>query len=236
MRGYLVGDPHEVAPQVLLKTTSLMQIDMIALCETVRVELEGRRAEFNRLDVENGNHGDHLLVVWGFVEQVARQNPNARPEIILAEISRALGRISNCNTARAYTLVCNRLARRFSDGNLSLDAIADLAGRLVKGLPPGSADGERAQSAGRLAEILLRQLGGQKSLGKLAGQYDAAELLTNGLAVAHAARAGEPLLEAGITFLVGSSPLGYAPQRKASAQLILKTLLIEIDRQTSCPS
>lgn len=207
------------------------QFDLLALTSTVRVQLEENRDYFNQLDTTNGNHGDHLLAVWERVAATVREYPDSPPEALLGEIGKSLEHITSCNTARAYALVTRRLARRFAAGDLTLDAIADLAQRLVKGLPPDSIDADKARSAGRLAETLLRQIGGQGRLRELADRFGIAELFSTGIDAARAAQAGRPALHAGVAFLVSNSPLGYAPHRKISAQLVLKTLLVEINRQ-----
>lgn len=206
-----------------------MTIQIQALWRALYEHLQENRERFNREDRANQNHGDHLLAAWEAVDAAQQAQLHDDPAEWLACAGRTLGVLPDNGAARAYAVACESLVRRFEEGSLTQAVLVDLALRLSQ---PASQTGIDNKAAGLLAERLLKHLGGQGRMQRLAEQFGVAGLLEGGLQALRASNAGQEPLETGVALLVSRSPLSAPQHRRQAAESILALLLREIARHT----
>lgn len=167
-----------------------------------------------------------MLELWQSLDAAVQAHPAERPPVLLEHIDRALGRLSQDETVPAYRAVLKRLHGAWLAGELDEARLIALARRLLHGDPALNLN--TTGLTGVLAG-LVRSLGGAEQAQRLAGRLGVADLLAGGLGLA----GGQPdaALQAGVIFLVGQSQLGSLPHQAESGRLVLRTLLVEIDRQ-----
>lgn len=202
------------------------RLDWPVLSASVLHELTVHRERLNAVDQAYQNHGDQLLELWQLLDAVVRAHPAERPPALFEPIERALELRPESETLHAYRNILKRQQAAWLAGELDEERLILLAQRLLHGNPEH--DVGNGPLAGALAG-LIRSLGGTARAQRLAERFGVADLLAGGLDLT----GGNPgaALQAGVAFLVGQSPLAARPHLAESGRLVLRTLLLEIDRQ-----
>jgi hypothetical protein len=205
------------------------KLNLMLLSSAVFSILEQFRETLNEADRYNQDHGDHMLALWGSIGSALQGNPDASSEEALALAAEALAHSEPNGSVLVYQSVITGLARRYAQGSLGDKDVIELSRRLLH--EPTGLSSEQGNLGGLFAS-LLQGAGRIQRLRQLAEQLGAGALFEGGLAMLAGDASGIPALQAGVALIVQNSVLVNPAHRARSAELVLNSLLLEVDRQT----
>lgn len=187
--------------------------------------LQQEQTILNAADTLNQNHGNNLVVIWEQIYLITQANSDQPNDQILEQAAQALDTLQPNGSIKPHQELLQNLSVKLTDGSLDEQKLIKLAQQIVQG---NSLPRQSLSRFGRSFLGVSRMIGADR-LGELADQMGAGALFQSGLGMLQGAE--DATLNAAVAFLVGQSDFGNIPHRSKSAQLVLKTILLEVNRQ-----
>jgi membrane-bound inhibitor of C-type lysozyme len=233
-------------------------IDMAKLFGSVASKLLASKAELNKADTQNSDHGDNISQAFKVIASAVKASGNSPVSTQLSNASTALQQQVHSGSGAYYAQGLAQAATALqgqqtltTDNMMTLVTSlvggglapalqpnqaqpADLLGGLLGGILGGGAaePGQAAQPAqatsGDLLGGLLGGLAGGASGGTNPQALDFGDLLNAGLGYMQAKGRGEDDLQAIVDGVIQASPLATNPARARSAQIIAGTILQQV--------
>jgi hypothetical protein len=217
------------------KQSSSRGIDLTQIFGAAAQALAANQSALNQADTHNGNHGDNMVQTFNLITQALASQKDAQPSDALAYASQMLNQNANSGSAAVYAQGLAQAAQQFQ----GQQAVTPENGMgLLQALMGGGAS-SASPSAGGGMDLLGSLLGGggNASSGgaldslmdlakgeKLDGQ-DVSNLLNAGMAFLNAKNQGQDTMQAAVSALVSSGPLGQQPHRKQSGEVVAGALM-----------
>jgi hypothetical protein len=201
-------------------------LDLTALLTQTAQVVAAARAELNRLDTVNGNHGDHLLAIF---QEAATFTPTGDLATDLGAAAARLQALPDNGAAQDYAAGLTALAESFGRAGLQLADLEPHARALLVNDP-------EAPAPPRQSEVLRAVASGFSAWGRAApaapngsaAGLDLGGLLGLGMAYLQAKAQGGARVDILAEAAVSVSPLARVPHRAAGARLALRALLLAI--------
>lgn len=197
------------------------KLDLLALFQTVASALEDNQESLNKADSYNGDHGDNMVKIFNLVTEAVGEKAGSSPADQLEHAGKLLTR-QNSGSAKVYADGLLEASKTFEDRSITVEDAMTLVQTLLGGGNAGD-----AAKTGSLTEMLGDFLDGDDGEG-----LDAGDLLNAGLAFFSAKNRGESTSQALIEAVTSASPLGEVPHRAQSSQVVVSTILENLDSFT----
>jgi hypothetical protein len=209
-------------------STSNKSIDLAQLFRVASQALAANQNVLNQADTGNGNHGDNMVQIFNLVTQALASQQKSSPAEQLAYASQALAQNATSGSSQVYAQGLAQAANQVK-GKQGLTAENALS--LVQALLGGQQSGSNA-SSGAGADLLGALLGGGSAGGASASDdgLDVGDLLNAGMAFMNAKQQGQDNVQALVSALVSSGPLGQQPHRQQSGEIVANALMSAIAR------
>jgi hypothetical protein len=219
-------------------------IDLSSLFNVATQALAANQTSLNQADTYNQNHGDNMVQAFNLITQAMASQRGAPPAQQLQHASQVLAQQQGASgSTRAYSQGLAQAAQQFQGQKA---VTPDNAMQLIQSLFGG---GQQQQAAPQGADLLGSLLGGMQQqqaapqgtdlLGSLLGGgqtptqganqqgsgIDAGDLLNAGMAFMNAKQQGQGNLQAALSALISSGPMGQSAHRQQSGQLVVNSLL-----------
>lgn len=195
-------------------------MDLASIFNVATQALSANQASLNQADTENQNHGDNMVQVFNMISQVMAKQPGASPSEQLNQASQYLSQHGTSGSAQVYSQGLQQAAQQFQGQSA---VTPDNAMTLVQSLLGGG------QSTSQGADLLGSLLsGGQPSTQGSDAQgsgLDLGDLLNAGMTFMNAKQQGQDNLQAALSTLMASGPMGQKPHRQQSGQVVANALL-----------
>jgi hypothetical protein len=210
------------------------------LFDAVSSALEANRQDLNRADLENGDHGEHMVEVF----QIAAQAAEARQDASLADgmeyaAQRLEAQINN-GSAQVYAHGLRQMGEQLRRRDVTLeDLIATVRGAvLTKDSAPGSPEAAAGQNdPSRSAETLKALLAGLAAWNQVEdgkpvpdNPLDMGAMFEFGMAYLQAKQRNQERIDVLADAAASASPLGKIPYRYRSGVIAIRALLQAMQR------
>jgi hypothetical protein len=197
--------------------------------------LEQRQA-LNQADPYNGDHGDHMVEVFGVAAQAAREKSGAGLAEAMEYAAGLLAGLAGNGSAQVYAHGLAQVAAQLRRYEVSLEELSVFVQKALE-----EEGGESAASAEpRSGEVLKALLAGLAGWGQIErGQtpsgnpLDMAALFDLGVAYMQAKGRGGSRAEVLAEAAASASPLGSVPHRRQSGKIAIQAFLGAIARGRS---
>lgn len=205
------------------------KIDYQQLSHAVVQILQTHQAALNEADTANQNHGDHMLTIWQAIQAQLSANPGEPVPVQLHRAAASLAALPANGSAEPYRKMLADLAEGLESDRIDESEVLRAASRLVN--PTPEVVKGTTSTLGGLFRGMARRAGGLVNLNQMAEQMGVGNLFESGLNLLNGANSEGVLLEAAVTMMVQRSELAGVPHRAYSGKLVLRTLILELDRQ-----
>lgn len=192
-------------------------MDLAPLFNAAVQALSANRGALNQADAYNQNHGDNMVQIFNLITQALSSKSGAPPSQQLEHASKYLAVHGTSGSAKAYSEGLARAARQF-EGQKSVtpeNAMMLVQSLLGGGMPAG----QGSQGGGALDAIM------DLTRGEQLDANDVGALLNAGMAFLGAKQQGQDNMQAAISALVSSGPMGQSPHRAQSGELVANALM-----------
>ncbi len=187
----------------------------------------------NQLDGFNGNHGDNMAKNLQLIVQALQSQKAKAPAAALLQAAKALQTRGVGGSSRDYAVGLSQAAREVSGrSDLGSEDVVALLQTIMASVPAQGASPQPSQSQTQnvLDALLGSSAGRGASGGGSAGQLDAGDLLSAGMAFLQAKQSGaddmSAIVQAAGSALGGQgNPLQLGSARAASGGLIAQSIL-----------
>jgi hypothetical protein len=211
-------------------------LELASVFSAVGEALEARRADLNRLDEYNHDHGDHMVEVFELASQAALEKQGAPLADAMQRAADLLSARAENGSAQVYARGISLLAGQFRQRQIGLEDLLPMVHNQLSESKT-SEEGESFRS-GDVTKALLNALAEWEALeasrmgevGRKAGGLDVGYLFTVGMAYLQAKQKGGDRLDVLSETVVSASPLGAVPYRHASGVIAVRALLEALGR------
>lgn len=193
---------------------------------SVRDILEQNRAVLNQLDLENGDHGDHMVEIFDVAARAADERRGIPLAQAMEHVSHELSQRLENGSAQLYSSGLAQFALQFASRQVELEELL----AYVQGLLQEKQEQKQAGPP-RAGDVLKALVGGmsgwqqvEAGLAQPAG-LDMGYLFDLGVIYMQSKQRGGTRLEVLADAAATASPLGKLPHRHASGKIALQALL-----------
>ncbi len=194
--------------------------------EAVAERLKAERLALNQLDAINGNHGDHMVVIFQVASQAARKIAGNDLASAMELASQQLQALQDNASAQLYAIGLLQFAAQFRQHAIGF---SDLEGYIRAALADEKNTTAQDSKSGAVLKALISGLADWKSAspGEERGKkgMDMGYLFDLGVAYLQARQTASGRIEALAETAINVSPLAKTPYRAASGKLAIISLL-----------
>jgi hypothetical protein len=207
------------------------------LFQSVGEVLRQNQSALNQADLQNGNHGDHMVEIFKLAAQAAQKQPVASLAEALTEASSLLEAQPDNGSAKMYAHGLRQMAEQMRRYDVSLD---ELVAYVQKVLKEEKEDGKTSMPGlARSGEVLKALLAGLASWEQVEGgqtpsgnPIDMGVLFEFGMAYWQARQRGGERAAVLADTAASVSPLSKVPHRYESGKLAIQALLQAMQHDT----
>ena len=202
---------------------------LASVFQSVGRALDHNRELLNRADLDNGNHGDHMVVVFRLATLAAESHPQAPPADVMDEAARLLEEQRQNGSAQIYAAGLRQMAGQFRKYEIALDdLILYVRSALAKEKEEPEVDLPQARSGDVLKALVagLAAWGNQSREGGTDKRsLDMGSLFEFGMAYLQAKSKGGSRAKILADAAVSVSPLQSSPHRSQSGKIAIQAML-----------
>ena len=199
-------------------------IDLQSIFQTVTKELSQKKADLNKADTYNHDHGDHMVQIFELVQNAVSKKSNQPASDQLAYASHVVEEKAHSGSAKLYAQGLSKAASNLQGKDLNAESIGDLVKGLMNVDQP-STPTQVQEDQGGLLGSLLSGLTGKDTGGDTDQQFGVDEILRAGLAFYQSKQEGDTNTEAIMDALMAASPMGEVTHRSQSGTLVAQTIM-----------
>jgi hypothetical protein len=200
-------------------------LDLEVIFQSVQRVMEQNRLAFNQADAVNGNHGDHMVDIFGVASQAAREKAGASLSEAMGYAAELLrGMLAN-GSAQVYALGLAQLAEQLRKYNLDLDDLLPYMRKVMEREPIGV---KSARSGDILKAFIAALAGWQQGTddpGKASNSLGLSYMFDLGVTYMQAKQRNATRAEVIADAATSVSPLKDKHHRYESGKLAILTLL-----------
>jgi hypothetical protein len=190
----------------------------------VETTLKDNRLALDQADLENGNHGAHMIAIFHLAAQAAQEKQNADLPEVFFFVSQLLEQQKDNGSAQLYAQGMAQFAVQFRKADITLDELLAFVRKAMIDEP-----GIQAGRSGDLLKALLSGLVAWQNIAsgkpESASPLDMSALFELGIAYVQAKQRGGTRAEIFADAAVNASPLKHVPHRCQSGKLAIQALL-----------
>ena len=207
-----------------------MKYELAPLFRAVETMLCQNRGVLNQADLDNSNHGDHMVEVFQLATQAAEEKREAELAEAMAYAGRLLQEQTHNGSAQMYAHGLAQMAEQFRNHHVTLeDLVAEVRGALVENREKqAGAEG----SLSRPGEVLKALMAGLVCWGQVESGHspediplDVGVLFEFGMAYLQAKQRSGNRIEVLADAAASVSPLREVPHRYDSGKMAIQALL-----------
>lgn len=205
------------------------RIDYLQISQSVLTAVQAEQVRLNRADRANQNHGDHLVTIWEAVQAALGATRDLPVPDGLRLAADAVGKLPANGSTPLYSQMLLDFAEELAEGKVNEADILRGASRLVHPTPDmlrGTTSSLRGMFRG-----ILRRTGDMFNLNQMADQLGVGDLFTSGLNLVNGVNSEGALLDAAVALMIQRSTLAAVPHRARGGQVVLRAVILELDRQ-----
>jgi hypothetical protein len=231
------------------------KLDLATAFQAVTSNLVQNQARLNQADDYNHDHGDHMVEIFGMINEAIEAKKDKKPAEQLAYASELVGQRSQSGSAQMYAEGLAKASRQFKGKAVTPDNLSTLLGSLLGGQASaepssgatmdllgsllGGVAGQTSTSSspGAPADLIGSLLGGGGVGGSQASSsqsgLDLGDIVNAGMAFMGSQQQGEGTVQSLIKAFVAATQAGQKPHRAESGELVANTLVQMLGKRGS---